>query len=86
MKTNCCLNANIAIDPEDLKHYNSREQLKDLILRIDHSVAEVDFTLDLIITLIRDCEDDLRHEGIWTPFEKLLTEVENDKTNQNQCE
>lgn len=59
----------------DVVQSNSRKEIQDFICELDLQIAELSFTENLIIRLIKSIKSDLSPEE-WEPYQKLLEAIE----------
>lgn len=69
------LTTQMEIDMEDIVRAYPRKDVLDFILQIDLEYADVDFTENLIVELIKTLQCDLS-EYKWGPYQQLLDSVE----------
>lgn len=67
--------AMVEIDPMDLVRSLDIDEALDFICKIDLAFANVGFTENLIIRLIKSMKDDLS-EKEWKIYDKVLKEIE----------
>lgn len=69
------LTTQIEIDVANIVRAYPRKEVLEFILQLDLEYAEVDFTENLIVELIKTLQCDLSEEG-WKPYQQLLDSVE----------
>jgi len=69
------LTTQIEIDVANIVRAYPRKEVLEFILQLDLEYAEVDFTENLIIELIKTLQCDLSEEE-WKPYQQLLDSVE----------
>ena len=69
------LTTQIEIDVANIVRAYPRKEVLEFILQLDLEYAEVDFTENLIVELIKTLQCDLS-EDEWVPYQQLLDSVE----------
>lgn len=65
----------VEISPQTIKQAFLKKEVLEFILQLDLEYAEVDFTENLIVELIKTLQCDLSEEE-WKPYQQLLDSVE----------
>lgn len=73
------LNLDISVEKDDLsetlREGLSREELIKLILSLDEGVAEVNFTLELLESLIKSLKSDLNEAEIYEELKGIMEKL-----------